>query len=158
MKVYCDGSAHPNPGQGGYGIVVYDDNDKYISCYSHQESMTTNNIQELKAILFSLAKYGNIPNVTVYSDSSYAVNTYTTWMWNWANNGWVKSDKKVPDNLEIIQAYYDLILKGHKINLVRIKGHCGIEGNEIADKLATGIWKTQDVEEYFYKKEKINAN
>ena len=59
-------------------------------------------------------------------------------MFTWARNNWLKSDNKVPENLELIQAYYDWYNKGYRINLKKIKGHSGIEGNELADKLATG--------------------
>lgn len=146
MIIYTDGSAHPNPGPGGYGVVVCDNNDNIIDYYSHQEENTTNNIQELKAILYCMLKYGvNINNndfiqdiPTVYSDSSYAINTYTTWMFSWARNNWLKSDNKVPENLELIQAYYNWYNKGYRINLKKVKGHSGIKGNELADKLATG--------------------
>ena len=146
MIIYTDGSAHPNPGPGGYGVVVCDNDNNIINCYQHQELNTTNNIQELKAILYCMLKYGvnintddfvqDIP--TIYSDSSYAINTYSNWMFVWARNNWLKSDNKVPENLELIQAYYDWYNKGYRINLKKIKGHSGIEGNELADKLATG--------------------
>ena len=41
MKIYTDGSAHPNPGPGGFGVVVVDDNDNLIDCYSKQTNNTT---------------------------------------------------------------------------------------------------------------------
>jgi ribonuclease HI len=43
MICYTDGSAHPNPGPGGYGVVVYDDAGNLINCYQHQDLKTTNN-------------------------------------------------------------------------------------------------------------------
>jgi ribonuclease HI len=59
-------------------------------------------------------------------------------MFNWANNNWIKSDKKKPENLELIQVYYELYQKGYRIDLKKVKGHCGTKWNELADKLATG--------------------
>ena len=44
---------------------------------------TTNNKEELKAILYALIQYGDEPNVVVYSDSNYCVNTFTKWMYSW---------------------------------------------------------------------------
>ena len=153
MIIYTDGSAHPNPGPGGYGVVVCDDDGQFIKCYSHQENNTTNNIQELKAIIYATACYGkNYGEVTVYSDSAYAVNTLTSWMFGWQRNNWLKSDNKVPENLELIQAYYDLWSKGYKINLVKVKGHAGIQENEVADRLATGRWTTQDAYNFYERK------
>lgn len=140
MIIYTDGSAHPNPGPGGYGVVILDNNKNYITHFSRQyEGPVTNNEMELKAILFSLLTYGKEEDIIVYSDSSYAVNTFNTWMYNWAKNGWIKSDKKTPENLELIQTYYDLVVnKGYKINLCKVKGHSTDKWNVFADKLATG--------------------
>lgn len=152
MVIYTDGSAHPNPGPGGFGVVVLDKDknfchNKYslVEVYSKQCEKTTNNIEELKAILYSFFKYGvNINNSefaeipVVYSDSAYAVNTFNEWMFGWAKNGWLNSKKKTPENIELIQAYYDWYQKGYRIDLRKVKGHAGIEWNELADKLATG--------------------
>ena len=59
-------------------------------------------------------------------------------MFNWAKNGWIKSDKKTPENLDLIQAYYDWYQKGYRIDLRKINGHAGHQWNEMADALATG--------------------
>lgn len=141
MIIYTDGSAHPNPGPGGFGVVVCDDENNILDIYSHHELETTNNIQELKAILYAMINYGvheDILPPIVYSDSNYAVKTFNEWMFNWEKNDWIKNDKKIPENLELIQAYYDLYKKGYRIDLKKIKGHSGIKGNDLADKLATG--------------------
>ena len=54
MICYTDGSCKGNPGPGGYGVVVLDDNENLITTYTHTEDNTTNNRQELKAILYVL--------------------------------------------------------------------------------------------------------
>lgn len=140
ITYYTDGSCRGNPGPGGFGCVGLNEDNKVVFCTSDSSDSTTNNREELKAILYILKTFGGTNTPTVYSDSSYCVNTYNNWMFNWANNGWIKSDKKVPENLDIIKEYYNLIKKGYSINLNLIRGHKGILGNEIADKLATGLW------------------
>ena len=144
MIIYTDGSAHPNPGPGGFGVVVLDDDENLITTYAEYEDNTTNNRQELKAILWALIKYGksaaagSSPPI-VYSDSIYCVNTFTNWMYSWAKNNWIKSDKKIPENLDLIKAYYILCKeRGYKIDLQKVKGHAGNRWNELADSLATG--------------------
>lgn len=146
MIIFTDGSAHPNPGPGGYGVIVYDDNNKLIEVYSKQytDTKVTNNEMELKGILYIMIHYGKY-NPTVYSDSAYSINTLTNWMFSWARNGWIKSDKKTPENLELIKAYYDLYQKGYRINLQKVKGHNNVNGNEIVDKLATGKITVEEV-------------
>ena len=150
FKLYVDGSCRGNgkaESTGGFGVVVIDikdDKEFLIECYAKQCTQTTNNKEELKAILWAMLKYGHqmsdewgaVP--VVYSDSSYCVNTFNQWMFNWANNGWIKSDKKTPENLDLIKAYYDHYKKGYRIDLRQIKGHAGHRGNELADQLATG--------------------
>ena len=161
IEAFCDGSAHPNPGPGGFGIIVLDKDknfsyNKYtlVEVYSKQfTNTTTNNEQELKAILYLFLKYGvNINNrefteiPIVYSDSAYAINCYETWMHSWAAKGWLKSDNKVPENLELIKAYYDWYQKGYRIELRKIKGHANNYYNELADQLATGKLTPKQVE------------
>lgn len=143
MIFYTDGSAHPNPGPGGYGIVGVENNIiTFIRSKQYKEHVT-NNEMELKAILYVMLNYGvkcddwGQPPI-VYSDSAYCVNTFNEWMFNWAKNNWIKSDKKIPENLDLIQAYYDWYKKGYRIDLRKIKGHAGYKWNELADKLATG--------------------
>ena len=74
----------------------------------------------------------------VYSDSAYCVNTFNDWMFRWATNNWIKSDGKTPENLDLVQAYFDHYMAGHRIDLRKVKGHAGEEWNELADMLATG--------------------
>lgn len=146
MIIYTDGSARPNPGPGGFGVVVLDNNENLIETYRKDFEYTTNNEMELKAILYVMLKYGKKEyNFTiderppvVYSDSAYCVNTFNDWMFRWANNGWIKSDKQIPENLDLIQAYYDHYQKGYRIELIKVKGHSGNKWNEMADGLATG--------------------
>ena len=143
MTFYTDGSAHPNPGPGGYGVVGVE-GEKVVFVRGQQyKSPVTNNEMELKAILYVMLNYGEKcddwgqPPI-VYSDSAYCVNTFNEWMFNWARKGWIKSDKKIPENLDLIQAYYDWYKQGYRIDLRKIKGHAGHEWNELADQLATG--------------------
>ena len=143
MTFYTDGSAHPNPGSGGYGVIGVE-GEKVVFVRGQQyKGPVTNNEMELKAILYVMLNFGvkcddwGQPPI-VYSDSAYCVNTFNEWMFNWARRGWIKSDKQKPENLDLIQAYYDWYKEGYRIDLRKIKGHNGHEWNELADQLATG--------------------
>ena len=140
--IYTDGSANPNPGPGGFGVIVLDNAENFVyNIYNESSEQTTNNQMELKAILWSLKNYGLKEEDeflwnTVYSDSSYAINTYTKWMFTWAQNSWIKSDGKIIENLDIIQEFYNLWQEGYRIKIEKVKGHSDIKGNIIADVLA----------------------
>lgn len=157
MKViYTDGSAKGNGSknaEGGFGVVVCDvwsdkDQKKYLvlaDAYQERTIGTTNNREEMKAIIWALEHYGGeeyrgngvlIP--TVYSDSSYCVNSFTNWIQGWKANGWRRAGNKPLENLDLIKKYDELVQEGKKIDLRYIKGHNGHIWNEIADNLATG--------------------
>ena len=139
MEIYTDGSAHPNPGPGGYGIVGVE-NDNIIFTRSKQyNNEVTNNEMEIKAILYTMLNFGSKSNPPiVYSDSSYCVNIFNDWIFTWKKNNWLKGDNQIPKNLDLIKTYYDWYEKGYRINLKKIKGHQGNKYNELADALATG--------------------
>lgn len=158
MVIYTDGSCLGNGkavNQGGFGVIVLDKDENLLYNYKKRSENTTNNREELKAILYSYLNYGvninnpllgfNIDIPIVYSDSNYCVQTFNEWMFSWAKNGWTKSDKKTPENLDLIQAYYDHYQKGYRIDLRKVKGHSGNKWNEYADKLATDRIDTIDV-------------
>jgi len=142
---YTDGACSGNPGPGGFGIVEIENKDSkdYIVNYSSQTcENTTNNREELKAILTVaefIAGYADLilEEVIIYSDSAYAVNLINTWMYTWAKNGWVTSKKKPVENLDLVKRLYDLFnIPFFNVSVKRVPGHRGILGNELADKLA----------------------
>ena len=140
MICYVDGACSGNGSAaavGGFGVIVLDDNGNYITSHHEQVKNTTNNRMELSAILWVMMKYGKeMPCPTVYSDSAYSINTLCDWMWVWEKRGWFKSNKKEPENLDLIQAYYNLWNQGYRIDLRKCHGHSGDFWNEQADKLA----------------------
>lgn len=154
--IYTDGSCLGNgkdTNTGGFGVIVLDKDQKVMVSYNKSSENTTNNREELKAILWAFMQFGVdkdhffIP--TVYSDSAYCVNTFNNWMFTWADKGWLKSDNKTPENLDLIQEYYNLYNQGKRINLQKIKGHQGHQWNELADSLATGKMTSKEVIEKY---------
>ena len=147
LKIYVDGSAHPNPGPGGWGRVVINERDEIIETISVQftEEAVTNNRMELMAVLSTMRDYGVQPKEgfsigeipIVYCDSAYVVNTFNNWMFNWQQKGWLKSNNQPPENLDLIKTFYDYWNKGYRIDLRKVKGHTGVLWNEVADNLAT---------------------
>ena len=143
MIIYTDGACSGNPGPGGFGVVILDNDENLITYYSERCEETTNNREELKAILWAFLRFGERAAASaeipiVYSDSSYAVNTLTSWMFNWEKKGWLKSDNKTPENLDLIKPFFEYWSRGFRIELKHVKGHNGNKWNELADNLAVG--------------------
>lgn len=139
MKYYTDGSSRGNPGPGGFGVVILDNSGNLITTYSEQTEYTTNNEQEMKAIIWAscYALTHKDPNPIIYSDSAYAINSFSKWMFNWERNDWLKKDGKQPENLSLIKAFFE-IYQNHYIELVKVQGHTDNKWNNLADRLAAG--------------------
>ena len=139
MIIYTDGSCQGNPGPGGFGVVVYEDDKNLYTTHAQYCENTTNNREEIKAILYVMRNYGcGAARPLVYSDSAYCVNMFNEWIFSWERNGWKRSKNQEILNLDLIKEYWDLYQQGYRIDLRKIKGHVGHEGNELADALATG--------------------
>ena len=139
MIIYTDGSCQGNPGPGGFGVVVYEDDKNLYTTYAQYCENTTNNREEIKAILYVMRNYGcGETRPLVYSDSAYCVNMFNEWIFSWERNGWKRSKNQEILNLDLIKEYWDLYQQGYRIDLRKIKGHAGHQGNELADALATG--------------------
>lgn len=152
MVYYTDGSCNGNgkiTNVGGFAVIEVNDDGTIHGAYAKRCANTTNNREELKAILRVMLTCGVKTDEwaqppVVYSDSAYCVQTFNEWMFNWARNGWIKNDKKEPENLDLIKAYYDHYMKGYRIDLKKVKGHAGNKYNELADKLATGVLTAEE--------------
>ena len=88
IEIYTDGSCKGNgtkKSSGGFAVIVTDNSETIIETYSHYESNTTNNIMEMKAVLWAMYKYGSKDEPPiVFCDSAYVVNTFNDWMFKWA--------------------------------------------------------------------------
>lgn len=134
VKLYTDGACSGNPGPGGYGaILIYNEKEKEIS---GGEKITTNNKMEIMAVIEGLKMLKEPCEVTVYSDSAYVVNSIDKgWIYNWKKNNWKKSDKSIVKNIELWEEMLNL-MKIHKVNFIKVKGHSDNEYNNRCDALA----------------------
>lgn len=145
IEIYTDGGCNPNPGEGGWGVViVYNDtqiqkksDDYYLSGY---EKKSTNNQMELTAVIKALKFVNNINkikrDIVVYTDSQYVKNGITKWIHNWKKNNWKTSAKKIVKNKELWEEL-DCCKQVHNVQFKWVKAHNGNKYNEIADELAS---------------------
>jgi ribonuclease HI len=131
--IYTDGACSGNPGNGGYGaILFYKDFKKEISGFAKD---TTNNQMELSAVIEALKLIKKPSKIIIYTDSKYVMDGITKWINSWKKNGWRTADRKPVKNNDLWQAL-DSECQKHKISWNWVKGHSGNEYNEIADQLA----------------------
>ena len=140
VSIYCDGACDPNPGNAGSGIAVYRDGKLAELWYGLYNPVGTNNTAELNALYHALRmaeeeiKLGR--TVEVCSDSAYAINCIRSWAPLWEKKGWKKIGGEIK-NLEIIQNCYAVYQRiKDALTLTHVAGHVGVEGNELADRMA----------------------
>ena len=141
MEIYCDGACNPNPGKAGSGVAVYREGRLAELWYGLYNPHGTNNSAELNALYkaFQIAKEGidKGNQVRVLCDSQYSINCVTNWASSWEKKGWKRKTEGDIKNLKIIQQAHQLYKSIRAELLVsHVKGHMGIEGNELADRMA----------------------
>ena len=134
-KIYTDGACSGNPGPGGWGAVILDQDDKQKNI-SGSEKNTTNNRMELLAAIMSLKKIKTNSEVVIFTDSTYVKNGITEWMKNWKKNGWKNSNKKPVKNKDLWEKL-DKLCEANSVSWKWVKGHSTNEFNNLADELAT---------------------
>ncbi len=123
IVIFTDGACSGNPGPGGLGVVLrFGRTQRVISEYLGENC--TNNIAELTAILRALEviRDPSLP-IRLYTDSAYSLGLLTQ---NW----------KAKANRELVMELRKKIRQFPRLELIKIEGHAGHEGNELADSLA----------------------
>ena len=133
--IFTDGSARPNPGPGGWGIVYVKDGTVINQKYG-KEKETTNNRMELTALLNAFEIAPENEPILIYTDSELCVNTFTKWISSWEKNGWKKKTGEIK-NLDLIKQVYAAMKRKPLAKLHWIESHNGFLWNEYADSLAT---------------------
>ena len=133
--IYTDGACSGNPGPGGWGAVILNE-EKNDTNISGKENSTTNNRMELMAPIMALKKIKKNSKIIIYTDSIYLKNGITTWIKNWEKNGWKSANKKPVKNKDLWITLSKLS-KEQIIDWKWVKAHAGNKYNEIADRLAT---------------------
>ena len=128
---------------------MYQENNEPVCLALEHHTETTNNRMEFMAIIKAIeiaksilkeAEYEGAPlsfdSAEIMSDSNYCVQTIQKWMYSWAAKRWRKSDKRTPENIDLVQRAYELMRFESRITIKKVKGHNGDPLNEYADKCA----------------------
>ncbi len=134
VHVYTDGGCNPNPGPGGWGVVLIWGSTEKELCGG--DLTTTNNRMEMTAAIEALKALTRPVNVQIHTDSQYLRNGITKWIAGWKRNGWRTKAGQPVKNVEL-WTDLDRLVALHTVTWTWVKGHAGNVGNERADKLAT---------------------
>lgn len=135
VNLYSDGGAEPNPGKGGFGVIMSYKGIKKE--FSLGYKLTTNNRMELMGVIYGLERLKTKSIVTVYTDSQYVVNGIEKgWATRWKSNNWFRNKKEKATNYDLWDRLLTLIATQEKVVFTWIKGHAGHPENERCDELA----------------------
>lgn len=145
VTVFADGAASPNPGPGGYGVVLIRNGQRQELSGGFRK--TTNNRMELLGVITGLrALGGERSRVTIYSDSKYVVE-----MMNggnaaaWRRNSWTRNNgKDCVLNPDLWEELLNLSA-AHQVKFIWIRGHTDNKENACCDELAVRARQTKDL-------------
>ena len=135
-KVYTDGACSGNPGPGGWGVVIYFDNNT-VHEMGGFEPETTNNRMELQAAIAALdfvSRYPSADEVQLHTDSEYVKKGATQWLSGWKRKNWKTSQGKPVLNQDLWQELDQQA--PNRVKWFYVRGHSGDPGNERCDTIA----------------------
>lgn len=144
FKIYTDGSCLGNPGKGGWGFIVVED-EKCVHQEGGAKDKTTNNIMELTAIEKALKYIEKSDSekgleVSVYTDSNYAKQGITSWSKKWRINNWKGSTGSQIKNVELWKSIVETETRikdsGKVVHWHWVKAHATNTFNNMVDELA----------------------
>ena len=143
ILIYTDGGANPNPGPGGYGVVLrYQDHRKELSGGFR---LTTNNRMELLACIKGLDSLKEKSDVILFSDSQYVVNAIEKgWAKKWRKNDWKTKTGELRTNHDLWEKLLSVYEK-HDVKFRWVKGHAGNMDNERCDQLASQMARKRNL-------------
>lgn len=141
VLLYCDGACSPNPGMGGWGVVLLSPARGLRKELSGAEAETTNNRMELTACLEGLRALRRPTHVRIITDSEYLKNAFTNgWIASWQRNGWRTASKQPVKNEDLWRALIEA-MSHHRVDWEWVRGHCETVENNRCDELAVDARK-----------------
>jgi len=135
IDLYSDGGAEPNPGRGGFGVILSYKGYKKEFCEGYL--LTTNNRMELMGVISGLEKLKTKSIINVYTDSRYVVDGINNgWAKKWKANDWFRTKKEKALNHDLWEKLLFLIENQQEVRFNWVKGHAGHLENERCDELA----------------------
>jgi len=140
INLYSDGGAEPNPGKGGFGVIM---SYKGITReFSQGYELTTNNRMELMGVIYGLERLKTKSVVNVFTDSRYVIDGIEKgWAQRWKSKNWLRTRTEMAVNHDLWDRLLTLIAAQEKVTFKWVKGHAGHPENERCDELAMSALK-----------------
>jgi ribonuclease HI len=132
--VFTDGSCShttQNGKRAGSGVWFGENNIRKLSIRL-PDRLATNNVAELTAIIAAVSQTNTTHNHHIISDSKYVIDGLTKHCGYWEDIGWIE----IKNHELFMAAIAALRLRQGKTTFEKVKGHSGVHGNEVADRLA----------------------
>ncbi|EME39395.1 hypothetical protein DOTSEDRAFT_138875 [Dothistroma septosporum NZE10] len=124
MVFHVDGGCRGNGQTGSIGAAAATLDTRYGNQHSHKTQQLssyyhtpTNQRAEIQAVILALEwaqeKYRGLDttpelDITIYSDSKYAIGCMTDWIYKWTRNGWTNAAGNPVANRDLIEEASDL--------------------------------------------------
>ena len=166
VRIWTDGSTAPeNPGPGGWAAVIHykvneypypmpleekeyslrDEGDVFEEVIYGSTPWTSNIRMELTGVVRALQHLRTSSIAIIYTDSQYIIDGF----------------RNILHRDKLLKSHYDLwglllhYSQIHDIKTVKVKGHSGVEGNELADQYAKLGSRGQTGDSYMTKTERM---
>lgn len=138
---YTDGSCLGNPGLGGMGIVLVENDKVLMEIGIPSDDVTTNNRMELGAAIYITKHFIElgVSYLHIITDSNYTVKGVNEWL-----HGWKKKDFKNVKNVDMWKEM-DSLLPNINLVIKWVKGHSTNQFNNMADRIAVEAAKTRRI-------------
>lgn len=136
VLLYSDGACSPNPGLGGWGVVLVSPRHGAVRELSGAEPATTNNRMELRGAIEGFRALKRPCRVKITTDSEYLKNAFTAgWIEKWQSNGWKTAARKPVLNVDLWRELME-VMEPHDVTWAWVRGHADHPENSRADELA----------------------
>ena len=133
VTIYTDGACRGNPGPGGWGVLIIENNNE-ITLFGGEKN-TTNNQMEMTAAIEGLSYFEERTHIEIFTDSNYLKDGIESWIHSWKKNGWKTASKKPVKNQELWMKV-DELNQFHNVSWSWVKGHSTDVLNNEVDLLA----------------------
>jgi len=140
--VYCDGASSSNGqknARAGWGVWFEDPQNQHLNEARRLPGpIQTNNRAELTAIWRACQLCPDpAAQLVIYTDSQYCVQAINDWQAGWRRRGWKLSSGGPVLNKDLIRRIERAFrARSLRPQLIHVRGHAGVHGNEQADRLA----------------------